>query len=96
MLDWAEEYDFPHRDDRGKPHWEARDGQDHIEPPPGFSHGEVQELIDYKEKLNESLLFPNRDIAEAYVRLHDKMSVEGKEVEDIIEMTIYEVWRHKC
>jgi len=30
LLDWAEEYDFPHRDDRGKPHWEARDGQDHI------------------------------------------------------------------
>lgn len=31
VLDWAEEYDFPHRDDRGKPHWEARGGQDHIQ-----------------------------------------------------------------
>lgn len=30
LLDWAEEYDFPARDDRGKPHWDARDGMDHI------------------------------------------------------------------
>jgi len=58
--------------------------------------GHFEELIDYKEKLNGSFLFPSRDIAEAYVRLHDKMSAKGKEVEDIVEMTIYEVWRHKC
>ena len=30
LLDWAKEYDFPNRDDRGKPHWDARDGMDHI------------------------------------------------------------------
>ena len=31
LLDWAKEYDFPNaRDDRGKDHWKARDGIDHI------------------------------------------------------------------
>lgn len=30
LLDWAKEYDFSNRDDRGKPHWDARDGMDHI------------------------------------------------------------------
>lgn len=30
LLDWAEEYNFPHRDDRGKGHWKAKDGVDHI------------------------------------------------------------------
>lgn len=30
LLDWAKEYNFPHRDDRGKDHWEARGGQNHI------------------------------------------------------------------
>lgn len=30
LLEWANEYDFPNRDDRGKPHWDARDGMDHI------------------------------------------------------------------
>ena len=56
--------------------------------------GHFKELIDNKENLNEHFLFPSRDIAEAYVRLHDKMSAEGKDVEDVVEMTIYEVWRH--
>lgn len=38
LLDWAEEYNFPHRDDRGKwnaqgqPHWE---GGEHIHLGPG-------------------------------------------------------------
>ncbi len=30
LLEWAEEYDFPHRDDRGERHWKAKDGVDHI------------------------------------------------------------------
>ena len=30
LLDWAKEYDFPHRDDRGQGHWKAKDGVDHI------------------------------------------------------------------
>ena len=30
LLDWAKECNFPHRDDRGKPHWDARGGMDHI------------------------------------------------------------------
>ncbi len=30
LLGWANEYDFPNRDDRGKGHWKAKDGADHI------------------------------------------------------------------
>jgi hypothetical protein len=30
LLEWADEYDFPARDDRGKDHWNAKDGVDHI------------------------------------------------------------------
>ena len=30
LLEWAKEYDFPNRDDRGQPHWDAKDGMDHI------------------------------------------------------------------
>ena len=29
LLGWAKEYDFPHRDDRGKPHW-LEEGVEHI------------------------------------------------------------------
>ena len=32
LLDWAREYDFPHRDDRGKDHWDG--GEQH---PPAYS-----------------------------------------------------------
>jgi hypothetical protein len=57
--------------------------------------GGCDELVDYKNSLNENLLFPNRVIAEKYVDLHNEMSAEGKNVEDYMEMIIYEVWRHK-
>jgi len=57
--------------------------------------GYFDELISYKDLLNENLLFPNRAIAEKYVDLHNQMSAEGKNVEDYMEMIIYEVWRHK-
>ena len=30
LIEWADEYDFPARDDRGEPHWDARKGMDHI------------------------------------------------------------------
>lgn len=57
--------------------------------------GIVNELIVFKECLNENLLFPNRDLAEKYVKVHNEMSALGKDVEDYMEMKIYEVWRHK-
>lgn len=57
--------------------------------------GYFDELISYKESLNDHLLFPDRAIAEKYVDLHNQMSAEGKSVEDYMEMTIYEIWKHK-
>ncbi|MGC1879423.1 MAG: hypothetical protein WA347_06270 [Rhabdochlamydiaceae bacterium] len=57
--------------------------------------GHLEELISYKDFLNENFLFPNRILAEKYVNLHTELSVQGKGVEDYEEMTIYEIWRHK-
>ncbi len=57
--------------------------------------GHLDELVDYKRILNENLLFPDRSLAEKYVKLHDQMSAEGESVEDYEKMTIYEVWKQK-
>lgn len=57
--------------------------------------GMVDELVVYKDFLNEHFLFPDRLLAEKYVRTHDEMSAQGKDVEDYMEMIIYEVWKHK-
>lgn len=57
--------------------------------------GHLPELVDYKNFLNENLLFSDRTLAEAYLELHNKMSLEGKDVEDYMEMHIYEIWEHK-
>lgn len=57
--------------------------------------GGYDELIAYKELLNENLLFPDKVIAERYVDLHNEMSAQGKNVEDYMEMIIYEIWKHK-
>lgn len=57
--------------------------------------GIYDELINYKDSLNENLLFPDRTTARKYVDLHNKMSAQGKNVEDYMEMVIYEIWQHK-
>ena len=57
--------------------------------------GYFDELIAYKDSLNENLLFPDRSLAEKYVSLHNEMSAHGKDVEDYEPMTIYEIWKHK-
>jgi hypothetical protein len=57
--------------------------------------GTLDELISYKNLLNENLLFPDRSLAEKYVNLHDQMSAQGKDVEDYEKMVIYEVWRQQ-
>ena len=57
--------------------------------------GGYDELVSYKELLNENLLFSDKAIAEQYVDLHNQMSSQGKNVEDYMEMIIYEVWEHK-
>ena len=55
--------------------------------------GHLDKLIVFKDYLNDNFLFPNKLIAEKYVELHDKLSKEGKGVEDYEEMTIYELWK---
>lgn len=57
--------------------------------------GKIEELVVFKEMLNENLLFSNRSVAEAYVAVHNEMSAQGRCVEDYFEMTIYEIWKHK-
>src|SRR3990170_3546912 len=57
--------------------------------------GGYDELIAYKDLLNEHLLFPDKATAERYVDLHNEMSAQGKNVEDYMEMIIYEIWKHK-
>ncbi len=57
--------------------------------------GGYDELVSYKDLLNENLLFPDKATAEKYVDLHNQMSAQGKNVEDYMEMIIYEVWKHK-
>lgn len=57
--------------------------------------GVVDELVTYKNHLNENLLFPNRAIAENYVEVHNAMSAQGRDVEDYETMTVYEIWKHK-
>lgn len=55
--------------------------------------GNIKELIDYKNSLNENLLFQSRSLAEQYVQQHDELSMQRKDVEDYFKMTIYEVWK---
>ncbi len=35
--------------------------------------GHINELVTYKNLLNKELLFPSKEVAENYVRLHDEM-----------------------
>ena len=58
--------------------------------------GGYDELVNYKNLLNENLLVPDKAIAENYVDLHNQMSAQGKNVEDYMEMIIYAIWKHKA
>ncbi len=57
--------------------------------------GGHDELVSYKYLLNENLLFPDKATADKYVNLHNQMSAQGKNVEDYMEMIVYEIWEHK-
>lgn len=57
--------------------------------------GTINELTVFKNHLNKSLIFPNREMAEIYVKVHNEMSAQGKDVEDYMEMIIYEIWKDK-
>jgi hypothetical protein len=56
--------------------------------------GYFDELVSYKDLLNENLLLPDRSSAENYVELHNELSAQGKGVEDYEIMTIYEIWKN--
>lgn len=57
--------------------------------------GGVDELVTFKDILNEYFLFPDKESAENYVKIHKLMSVQGKDVEDYMPLIIYEIWKFK-
>ena len=56
--------------------------------------GHLEELIEFKKFLNKKLLFSDSSLGIEYVKTHDEMSAQGKDVEDYMEMVIYEVWEY--
>lgn len=56
--------------------------------------GNIENLIFYREYLNEHLLFPNKFLAEKYAQLHHQLLLKGKDVENE-QMKIYEIWKYK-
>ena len=56
--------------------------------------GHLEELIFYKNLLNENFLFSHKSTAEKYVNLHDELSAQGRGVEDYEKLIIYEIWKH--
>ncbi len=55
--------------------------------------GKLKELTDFKDLLNENLLFPDKSIAEKYICLHNTLSALGIDVEDYQKLNIYEIWK---
>lgn len=55
--------------------------------------GGVDELVVFKDVLNEYFLFPDKEDAEKYVKVHKLMSEQGKDVEDYMPLIIYEIWQ---
>lgn len=53
--------------------------------------GNLNELITWKNFLNENLLFSDKKLAENYLSVHNVLSIQGKSVEDYEEMKIYEI-----
>lgn len=56
--------------------------------------GIEEELVKYKDLLNDQLLFPNRDLVDGYAHLHHELLIQGKNVEWEEYMEIYEVWKY--
>lgn len=55
--------------------------------------GNLHELIVHKNYLNKYLLFQDKSHADVFVQLHEKLSVQGKDVEDYEKIKIYEIWK---
>lgn len=57
--------------------------------------GCVDELVNYNYSLNINLLFSEISYVEEYVRSHDKLLLQGKDVEKD-KMKIYKIWELSC
>lgn len=57
--------------------------------------GSVEQLISWKQKLNDHFLFETRFLAKNYASLHHQLLLEGKDVEEDENMNIYEIWKWK-
>lgn len=57
--------------------------------------GNLEELVQKKDLLNENFLFPNKHLAENYVKLHNQLAAQGKGVEDYEKMEIYQIFIQK-
>ncbi len=57
--------------------------------------GNFAELISFKDKLNESYLFPSYEIAKKYAAIHHQLLISGIGVEDDEDMEIYEIYKIK-
>lgn len=55
--------------------------------------GNVDELANWKQFLNEYFLFSEESKALEYISLHKKLSALGKDVEDYEEFAIYQIIR---
>ncbi len=55
--------------------------------------GNFTELISFKDKLNESYLFPSYEIAKKYTSIHHQLLTRKIDVEDDEDMEIFEVWQ---
>lgn len=55
--------------------------------------GYYEELSSFQNILNENFLFSDRASAEHYIKVHKELAAKGKDVEQGIQMTIYEIWK---
>ena len=56
--------------------------------------GNILELISYKDRLNESFLFPSAPLTEKFVQLHHELLLKGKDVEADEDMKIFGIWKY--
>lgn len=54
--------------------------------------GHVEELVAFKNVLNENFLFSDKRSAEEYVRTHNQMEALGKDVETHMSIGVHEIW----
>lgn len=55
--------------------------------------GHLQELTEFKSFLNDSFLFSDKYQSEKYIYLHNQLSLQGKDVEDYMQIIPYSLWK---